>query len=424
MHHTVPSLPQVECLAAFAALRAGTPRDAFEIGEGCNLYPPAPAVGRHLANLLHGLAARGSLSRYADPFRGGARAAFADLLTARLGVTLTAEDISFVQGGTEAISLITNHLAATGHSLTLPLPNYYGFEQSAARWGAPVERYYRHDGLSHQTGAATGRPRALVDVLPNGVTGTLYARPDIDADFTLLDIVFQYGAMHDQRELEGAIHHRMRELDLTRGAAIMTASKDLSLPGLRAAAVITRDQALRAHLAGDAFDRAPTGSPLASLLMVLYATLLHASHGPAELLDKRHHMAREIVDEHGLPDLPSTADLNLVRARLATMADRFRVNAAQLAGADSPFTYPTGLTPAAGYSAFPSLRWPRPDFLAWVRQCGMDGLRLNPTVLHSGTAAAWQALFPDQHLRVNLSETNERTTEALQRLSAKLGHKR
>ncbi|MFF1905974.1 hypothetical protein [Kitasatospora sp. NPDC058218] len=167
-----PLSPQAECLAAFAALRAGTPRDAFEIGEGCNVYPPAPSVGRHLANLLHGLAARGSLSRYADPFRGGARAAFADLLATRLGLTLTAEDISFVQGGTEAISLITNHLATTGHSLTLPLPNYYGFEQSTARWGAPVERYYRHDGLMYHCGTTPGHPSALVDVLPNGVTGT------------------------------------------------------------------------------------------------------------------------------------------------------------------------------------------------------------------------------------------------------------
>ncbi|MFF1905976.1 hypothetical protein [Kitasatospora sp. NPDC058218] len=154
--------------------------------------------------------------------------------------------------------------------------------------------------------------------------------------------------------------------------------------------------------------------------MVLYATLLHASHGPDELLDKRHHMARQIVDEHGLPDLPSTADLNLVHAHLATMADRFRTDAAQIAGPDSPLTYPSGLAPAAGYSAFPSLRWPRPDFLAWVRQCGMNGLRLNPTMLQGGTATAWQALFPDQHLRVNLSESTEHTTEALQRLNAKL----
>ncbi|MFF1905975.1 hypothetical protein [Kitasatospora sp. NPDC058218] len=38
----------------------------------------------------------------------------------------------------------------------------------------------------------------------------------------------------------------MQQLDLTRSAVIMTASKDLSLPGLRAAAIITRNLPLRA----------------------------------------------------------------------------------------------------------------------------------------------------------------------------------
>ncbi|MFB8241667.1 aminotransferase class I/II-fold pyridoxal phosphate-dependent enzyme [Kitasatospora purpeofusca] len=421
MRNTTPSTAPVECLAAFGALRAGTAQHTFEIGEGCNHYPPAPEVGRHLATLLHDLATQGSLSLYADPFRGGAKAAFADLLTARFGVTLAAQDITFVQGGTEAISLITHHLANAGHSLTLPLPNYYAFDQSAVRWGAPVERYYRHDGAVQHTGAGSGRRTALVEVLPNGVTGTYYTRPDVSADFTLLDVVFQHGALGDPAGLERAIHDRIRDLDLAHSAVIMTASKDLSLPGLRAAAIITRNQALRAHLAADAFDRAPTAAPLASLLMVLYAGVLHAYHGPAELLGERHHVAQQIAAAHGLPDLPCTGALGRVHAHLDAMADRFRRNAALLADPDGPFAYAPGLTPAAGYSAFPSLSRPRADFLAWVRECGRNGLRLSPTVVHGGTAAAWQALLPGQHLRVNLSESTERTAAGLQYLEAALG---
>ncbi|MEU2134564.1 hypothetical protein [Streptomyces sp. NPDC018352] len=39
-------------------------------------------------------------------------------------------------------------------------------------------------------------------------------------------------------------------------------------------------------------------------------------------------------------------------------------------------------------------------------QCGRAGLRLNPTVVHGGTSAAWDALYPGgQLLRVNLSES-------------------
>ncbi|MER7468411.1 hypothetical protein [Streptomyces sp. NPDC097981] len=64
------------------------------------------------------------------------------------------------------------------------------------------------------------------------------------------------------------------------------------------------------------------------------------------------------------------------------------------------------MEPAAGYSAFAELRTPQDDFLAWVVRCGRAGLRINPTVVHGGTSAAWDALYPGaQLLRLNLSET-------------------
>lgn len=64
------------------------------------------------------------------------------------------------------------------------------------------------------------------------------------------------------------------------------------------------------------------------------------------------------------------------------------------------------MEPAAGFSAFAELRTPQKGFLPWVAQCGRAGLRLNPTVVHGGTSAAWDALYPDgQLLRLNLSQT-------------------
>ncbi|KJS60135.1 hypothetical protein [Streptomyces rubellomurinus] len=424
MHRITPAPAQAECLTAFARLRAGSPADAFEIGEGCNFYPPSPDLGRHLGALLHSLAAQGNLSRYRDPFKGGAKAAFADLTSARLGIPLTAQDVTFLQGGTEAASLTICHLAATGHSLTLPIPNYYGFDHSAGRWGARVAAYYRHDGAVHHNRTLLRNRTALVEVLPNGVTGTFFNRPGDRPDFTLLDLVFQVGAHHEPLALEAAIQSRVRALDLTSSAVIMTASKDLAMPGLRAAAIITRNRALQQHLTADAFDRAPTSAPLTSLLMVLYAALLHAVNGPPENLDKRHHMAQQIVQDHGLPPLPDTATTHRVQAHLDGMARRFRSNSVLLTEADSPLTFADGLAPTAGYSAFPRLRLDEGDFLGWVRRCGANGLRLNPTVLHAGTAAAWTALHPGRNLRVNLSESAARTATGLQRLHAELERSR
>jgi hypothetical protein len=88
------------------------------------------------------------------------------------------------------------------------------------------------------------------------------------------------------------------------------------------------------------------------------------------------------------------------------MAKRFRRNAHALDGPESPLRRIPGMEPAAGYSAFAELRTPQEGFLPWVVRSGRAGLRLNPTVVHGGTSAAWDALYPgSQLLRVNLSET-------------------
>ncbi|MFG2227772.1 aminotransferase class I/II-fold pyridoxal phosphate-dependent enzyme [Streptomyces sp. NPDC048644] len=269
----MPSTAQADCLTAFGALRDGAPASAFEIGEGCNRFPPSPVLGRYLSDVMYRLVQRGAFSSYADPFHGGTRAAVAELLGAHLHIGLEPADVFFPRGGTEAINLAIAHLAATGHGLALPLPNYYAFDQSAVRWGAPVTGYYRHDDTLHSTGATAERS-CLVEVLPNGITGVRHSLPAGPApDFTLLDVPFQISATGQPPGVK--LRERLSGLDLRASALIITASKDLSVPGLRAAAVISKNTALMAHLGRDNFERIATNSsPVAEIIMALYASLL------------------------------------------------------------------------------------------------------------------------------------------------------
>ncbi|MGI5337694.1 aminotransferase class I/II-fold pyridoxal phosphate-dependent enzyme [Streptomyces sp. CA-181903] len=374
-------------------------------------------MGIHLAESLRRLVEDGSLSVYIDPFKGGARAAFAELVGDHLGLHLDADDIRFVRGGTEAINLITAHLASTGHGLTLPLPNYYAFDHCAARWQAPVTGYYRHDGTLHLTGHADTPHTALVDVLPNGVTGTIYTTPEgPDYDFVLLDAVIQVGHFGTGPSPTSALRAKARALDLEHSAIIMTASKDLALPGIRAAAVISRNAELRAHIGRDAFDRAPVTSPLGSLLMTLYAALLTALEAPEDHLDKVHAAAEDTAARHGLPPLPPVSAVRRLLDHMAQMTEHYQANFHRLAQDADILSLPAALAPTCGYSAFPELAVPRADFLGWVRQCALDGLRLNPTVVHGGTTDAWKHLMPGQHLRINLSESRQDMARGLQEI--------
>ncbi|MFI7104132.1 hypothetical protein ACIBK8_32905 [Streptomyces sp. NPDC050161] len=405
----MPSTAQADCLTAFGALRDGAPASAFEIGEGCNRFPPSPVLGRYLADVMYRLVQRGAFSSYADPFHGGTRAAVAELLGAHLHIGLEPADVFFPRGGTEAINLAIAHLAATGHGLTLPLPNYYAFDQSAVRWGAPVTGYYRHDGTLHSTGATAERS-CLVEVMPNGITGVRHNLPAGPApDFTLLDVPFQISATGQPPGVK--LRERLARLDLRASALIITASKDLSVPGLRAAAVISKNTALMAHLGRDNFERIATNSsPVAEIVMTLYASLLPVLESPQdEAIQLAVRRAQDTAKRAGLPDLPGLLDYQRLRRHLAAMSSRFRRNMDRLDRTDSPVTIvhhsPTAGDPTAGYSAFAELREKQSDFLRWVRHSGRQGLRLNPAVVHGGTTAAWQALYPGrQLLRMNLSE--------------------
>ncbi|APE24520.1 MULTISPECIES: aminotransferase class I/II-fold pyridoxal phosphate-dependent enzyme [Streptomyces] len=408
MHDTIPAPAQADCLTAFGALRADAdsdPETTIELGEGCNRFPPSPDLARYLSTLLDRFIRDGTLSAYAGRRPSDTRAAMAELLGSHLNMHLDASDIFFTRGGTEAINLTIAHLADTGHGLVLPLPNYYAFDQSAVRWGAPVTAYYRHDGALHATSAAPTPRTCLVEVLPNGVTGTRYDLPQLARpDFTLIDIPFQVGSEGPQPA--AILRDRAHGLDLNACALILTASKDLSLPGLRAAVVVTRNKALLSHFGRDRFERmAMSSDPVGEVVMLFYASLLALVEAPREQTSKLVQTAQDCIHRAGLPDLPDEETYRRVRDHLTAMGERFRRNALAIASPQSPLRPVTGLQPATGYSAFAELRTPRADFLQWVARCGRSGLRLNPTVVHGGTSGAWEALYPGgQLLRINLSE--------------------
>ncbi|MGW7327097.1 aminotransferase class I/II-fold pyridoxal phosphate-dependent enzyme [Streptomyces sp. NPDC054840] len=426
MHDTIQAPAQADCLTAFGSLRDGADPDAeraIELGEGCNRFPPSPALARYLSTLLDRFIRDGTLSAYAARRPAGARTAMAELLGSHLNTRLDSSDVFFTRGGTEAISLSIAHLAEADHGLVLPLPNYYAFDQCAVRWGAPVTGYYRHDGTIHPTGTAPAPRTCLVEVLPNGVTGARHTLPDrAEPDFTLLDVPFQIGA--DGPQPAAILRDRVHDIDLSKAALILTASKDLSLPGLRAAVIVTRNRALLQHLARDRFERmAMSGDPVGEVVMLLYASLLTVVDAPAEQTAKIVQIAQDSVHRAGLPALPDEETYRRVRDHLTVMSERFRHNAHALECPRSPLRRITGLEPAAGYSAFVELRTPQEGFLPWVVRCGRAGLRLNPTVVHGGTSAAWDSLYPGgQLLRVNLSETPTVFQQGLDLLSHHAPH--
>jgi hypothetical protein len=425
-------IEDVDCVRFYQEIRRGIGADALRLGVGRNLYPPSPAVQRHLEVLVRGLALSHRLSQYDSDADSRERALLAGLLDRYLGgVGLTAGDLFFTNGAQEAISTVCGFAADRGLAALLPLPLYYAFEQSSRRWGMPVAGHYRHDGaiLWHQDPPS----RLLqVAVLPNGITGSLFPLPPMagpplgpDAELTLIDCVFQLGAFGSSGSLVERTRQIVRTRDLERSALIFTVSKDLSLPALRAGVLITRNRELLRYARAERFERLYAINPLVGQVVALYFALLllalprsSAPSGP----DWRELNAN--FCEAGL-EFPGEAEAAAALAHFEAMTERCRRNVGLVRGGGYPLLLDIASTPIAGYSAFPRIASGfagSDEFVAWIKHSGIHhGLKVNPNYLYGATPAVWDELYPGEfRIRVNVSDEPDELERTLARLATAL----
>ncbi|MFC1435367.1 hypothetical protein ACEZDB_32475 [Streptacidiphilus sp. N1-3] len=405
-----PPIEDAPCVAVYRDLRAGVPRHSAQIGHGYNLYPTTPEVHRFLQRALAHCAAGGRLHEYGTDADGHDRALAATLAGAYLGLDLDADQIAFTAGATEGIGLVARFLASCDAGLLLPAPCYYAFEQTPRRWGGTIVGRYRADGTVHPTGAAATHT-ALVEIFPNGVTGTLFRPPATAPDFRVVDVVFLAGGRGPDLvadQVRAAVADGIADT-----AVLMTPSKDLCIPGIRPGLLISGHAPLVAAVRDDVLDRIASSSPLSGQLVLLYlAVLLIAQEvraGRRGNVTARYRWLRQQYLRHHVPTMPALNDLQVIAAHLDAMADHFTTafdllhyHATDLLGlGDQP-------PPVAGYSLLAAVtRGPElaEDVIRWVNTVGQRHcLKLNPSYLFGGTAASWQALYPGPaRIRVNLS---------------------
>ncbi|MEV7928554.1 aminotransferase class I/II-fold pyridoxal phosphate-dependent enzyme [Kitasatospora sp. NPDC088779] len=406
-----PAPADAACVAVYRDLREGVPKDSAQIGYGYNLYPAAPATDRHVQQVLARCQRQGRLHEYGTAHDAADRALAAELAGEYLGVPVGEEQVMFTAGASEGIGLVARYLAACDTAMILPAPCYFAFEQATRRNPAAIAGRYREDGTVHWSGGGA-RHTALVETLPNGVTGDLFVPPAVQADFRLLDIVFQAGGHAPDPHL---ITDRARAAlngTLTDTAVMMTPSKDLCVPGLRAGLLISGDTSLINAARDDVFNRVASPSPLAGQLVLLYLTVLlmaeAAHHSSGRAAGRRYAWLRAAYRRHDV-DCPTEQTLQVIARHLDAMSTHFEESFHLLTEhGRGLLEIRDHLQPVAGYSLLPGLTadldGPE-ELIAWVNRVGREHrLKVNPTLLFGGTRDSWSTLYPGRAaIRVNLS---------------------
>ncbi|MFB7673179.1 hypothetical protein ACFC26_17395 [Kitasatospora purpeofusca] len=399
-------------MAVYRDLRNGVARSSAQIGYGYNLYPIAAATARHLRQVLAACQREGRLHEYGTIHDERDRALAATLAGEYLGVPVGDDQVMFTAGVSEGIGLVSRYLTACDTATVLPAPCYFAFEQTPRRHPLAIAGRYRHDGAVHWSGGGAART-AVVEILPNGVTGSSFRPPVVQADFRVLDLVFQAGGLDTARHLVADHARTALAGHLTDTAVLMTPSKDLSLPGLRAGLLISGDNALIATARDDVFDRTASATPMAGQLVLLYLTVLlmaEAAHDDdRRAFARRHAWIRAQYDRHQVTTVPTEATCRAVTGHLDRMARHF-TQAFDLLTEHGKGLLHIGddMRPIAGYSLLPRLDVDLPtpdDLVTWVNTVGRRfDLKLNPSLLFGGTRASWNTLYPGEpRIRVNLS---------------------
>jgi hypothetical protein len=273
-------------------------------------------------------------------------------------------------------------------------------------------------GESLRLRPANDAPAMLVDIAPNGVTGSWSAVHRVAAEhqpvLSVVDHIFALPTYQDSSEFLTTLRGRLP--DLARTVVLFTPSKDLSIPGLRCGAFITKNSELLEHARADRFERGySVHAATARVAAAHLATLWHAfpKAGPEpDRLD-------ELFAAAGLRWL-SAYGREQLEEHLAASHRLFRHNADLLGEAPFLAPAPGAGEPAAGYSTLLRLDGPfrSPDqFTRWIRQTGRAGLKLNPTYLFGAHPRTWSLLYPGLFaVRGNVSVPSAELSAALELL--------
>jgi hypothetical protein len=407
----------VPCARLYRTIRAGVPATALRLGEGRNLFPPSPLLRRWIARCFQRQLRTGRIADYESGSDRADRRLVARLLGALLGRRdLSEEHVFFVSGAQEAISVASDWAGSTGLRALLPLPLYYSFEQSARRGRLPIAGYQAMNGAIH--GDASGN-LFKVQVLPNAVAGTEtpVSSAGGDESFTLIDAIYQLGELSSPGWLTRRLRSLAGSCDLRRTALVLTVSKDLSLPGLRAAVLVTGNRALLHHAGADRFERTYASAPLGGSVVAMYVGLLLARAMELAIVP-RFSLATEF-HAAGL-EWFTPADLATLLATFGDMAARNTDHLRILEEAGLPLE--VRLRPRAGYSTLVDLTpcFGRPAaFVEWCHTAGMaHGIKLNPAYVLGARPRVWEALYPRRSLlRINLSYPRRLFEQGLGRLA-------
>jgi histidinol-phosphate/aromatic aminotransferase/cobyric acid decarboxylase-like protein len=265
------------------AIRKYGERGQLKLGQGQNYYPAFPGLASALQQTIGHVFAARRIEKYGIYPNDVEFGLLADLLNEYFGCgVVQPEDLVVTNGATEAISLLCEHAVCEGWGALLPLPAYFCYELSAARTKLPICGYYNHGGHTART-PEPSRPVIYFANSPNAISGAFSPWADVratgvasglDVAFTVYDLVYQLQDFDSQDGSRRLATDVLTRCNLETEAILLTTSKDLSVPGMRAGLLITKNKQVLATARQSTWERYFAINPMCVYMCILYVAAL------------------------------------------------------------------------------------------------------------------------------------------------------
>lgn len=405
---------EADCFKVFREIRKGADLAEFELGQGNNLYPPS-CIDKPINRFITAAFRSSRIIEYSCFEDELDKKLTAGLVNAYTGkTTFKSENIVYVNGTSQGISLISEFSSLLGHSINLPIPTYYCYEQSAKRFNLEIASRYNSGSLNRYV---FSKDQTTVVVSPNAVSGEeeLLTEDKSKAlgEFVVYDLVFQY-PLSQQKDFQSHVYELVDE----NSALLVTPSKDLSIPAFRTGVLLTKNSALEHFANRDRYERSFSDSILIPQIINLYFIILIAKSEGIEVgLD----LVSYIYGRHGKGLPIEKKELSAIIDHLEEMTRYVSHNFSIVKEYTDIFILQDS-PPKFGFSIFPKIKCEFDSQEQMVEFCNYVAkeysLHLNPSVMFGGTFESWNSISKNTlNIRVNLTYNSDLLRQSLNLLS-------
>jgi len=210
---------------------------------------------------------------------------------------------------------------------------------------------------------------------------------------------------------------------------LVTPSKDLALPALRAGLIYTASPDVIEFVTRDQSGRIFSPSPLIGLWCLFYLCVINIFENAREqglgIAIDRSRELENWLSSLGLGGWFSPERACAVASHLERMTEHCADNHARLLERTDLFPFAKQSAYLAGFSCFPRMYVEIEnhfEMVALANRIGCEhGLFLNPSIVFGGSFSSWDKLYPGEaRVRVNLSSDQTSFTSGLQMLDVAL----